>query len=177
MPDRRTAIKQFLFISAGAAIIPSCMQDTGKASVILKNISINGDEEKMLAEVAETIIPKTDTPGAKDISAHLFALKMIDDCTSREDQQKFLSGMKAFADNAKKKNGKSFIESDAAQKDALIADLDKIKDGKDDVSFFYGTMKRYTVQAYTTSKFYMTTVHVYKMLPGKFQGCVPVKTA
>src|SRR5436190_15052417 len=134
--NRRTLIKQFLAISAGAVLIPSCMQDKSKASILLKTIVIDGDQEKMLAELAETIIPKTDTPGAKDISAHLFALQMIDDCYEKEDQQKFISGLKAFEEFSNKETGKSFVSSSAAERAALLTKLETNKDGKDDLSYF-----------------------------------------
>ncbi len=75
---RRTLLKQAFFITVGASLLPSCMHDKSKASVILKNIPIDSDQEKMLASVSETILPTTDTPGAKEIGAHLFVLKMVD---------------------------------------------------------------------------------------------------
>src|SRR5450432_3257227 len=104
--NRRHAIKQFVIVSAGIALIPSCMHNTSKASVILKNLSIDGDQEKMLAELSETIIPATTTAGAKDISAHLFVLKMMDDCYSKEDQQKFMKGMEIFTAQFKTSAGR-----------------------------------------------------------------------
>ena len=72
--NRREALKQFVFVSAGMALIPSCMQDRSKSSMLLKKINISSADESMLAELSETILPKTATPGAKDISAHLFVL-------------------------------------------------------------------------------------------------------
>ena len=88
--SRRMAIKQFLYASAAVVLIPSCLHDKSKASIILKNMQIDADQEKLLAEIAESIIPTTTTPGAKDVSAHLFALKMIDDCYNKDGQQKFV---------------------------------------------------------------------------------------
>src|SRR5436190_20685294 len=128
--NRRTLIKQFLAISAGAVLIPSCMQDKSKASILLKTIVIDGDQEKMLAELAETIIPKTDTPGAKDISAHLFALQMIDDCYEKEDQQKFIQGLAAFEKLTKDKFKKSFLECTPQQRQQLLSELEAKKDSK-----------------------------------------------
>jgi hypothetical protein len=174
MLDRRTAIKQFVFASAGIALLPSCMQDTGKASILLKNINISGEQEKMLAELCESIIPKTDTPGAKDISAHLFALKMADDCAKKEDQQKFMKGLKAFEQTTKDTFKKSFPECTPQQRQQLLSKLESSKDPNDDVTMFYGAMKSLTIEAYTTSQFYLTKVHVYKLVPGTFKGCVPI---
>jgi hypothetical protein len=177
--NRRTAFKQLLFVSAGAALIPSCMEDKSKASVLLKNFSISAEQEQLLAEIAETIIPKTDTPGAKDISAHLFALKMLDDCSSKEDLEKFVRGLTAFEDLAKKDLGKSFTEATIAERSKLLTQLEaqKDKEQQDDAVKFYGKMKSLTIQAYTSSQFYLTKIQVYELVPGRYHGCVPVKTS
>jgi hypothetical protein len=175
--NRRHAIKQFLFVSAGIALIPSCMQDKSKASVILKNLVIDNRQEKLLAELSETIIPVTDTPGAKDISAHLFVLKMIDDCYGKEDQQKFMKGMEAFNTQCKIQFGDYFAICTPEQRTTFLQQAETGKDKGADLNFFYNTTKRLTIQAYTSSKFYLTKINVYKMVPGRYHGCVPVKTS
>jgi hypothetical protein len=178
--NRRHAIKQFLFVSAAVALIPSCVQPDNKqkASIILKKLSIDPEQEKLLAELSETIIPATDTPGAKDISAHLFVLKMMDDCASKEDQQKFMKGMEAFTTQFKTLSaGKSFIESTPEQRVAFVQQLQTATDKNTDLNNFYHTVKRLTIQAYTSSKFYLTKINVYKLIPGPYHGCVPVKAS
>lgn len=175
--NRRSAIKQFLFVSAGMAFIPSCLQDKSKPAVALKNFSISADQESLLAELAETIIPKTTSPGAKDISAHRFALKMMDDCRSKEDQEKFLAGLTAFEKQAEKISGKSFIKQSAAERKVVLNEMEKNKESKDDAIGFYRTMKRLTIQAYSSSEFFLTKVQVYELIPSRYHGCVPVKAA
>lgn len=175
---RRTVIRQFLYASAGIVLIPSCVQENkSKASVLLKNFSITGSQEAMLAELSETIIPKTSTPGAKDISAHLFLLKMMDDCRSKEDQEKFLSGLKAFEQASKEKSNKSFVESSPEQRAAFLTELAAVKDKDNAAAEFFSTVKRYTVQAYTSSEYFLTKVQAYELIPGRYHGCVPVKAA
>jgi hypothetical protein len=163
-----------IFTSAGLWLIPSCMEDKAKASLLVKNFTIDTDQEEMLAELAESIIPKTNTPGAKDIYAHLFVLKMMDDCKSKEDQEKFVKGLEAFDAFSKTKSGKSFLKSDKAERVSVLEAIEKT-DEKDGLHLFYNTMKRYTIQAYTTSEFYLTNVQVYEMVPSRYHGCVPVK--
>lgn len=175
--NRRSTIKSLLLISAGAALLPSCLQDEKKSSLGLKNLKINGDDEELLSEISETIIPKTDTPGAKDISAHLFALMMVDDCYAPDNQEKFVKGLKGFKDFAKKKFDKSFAKCTPAEKTTIVNSIESKKDIPEDVDFFYNTMKKLTVHAFTTSEYYLTKVHVYQLVPGKFYGCVPVKKA
>jgi hypothetical protein len=193
--NRRTALKQFLVISAGAALLPSCLQDQSKSTILLKNFQVDGRQEKLLAELAETIIPATSTPGAKDISAHLFVLKMLDDCYSKEDQQKFLKGLQQLEEAAKAATGQSFVKCTPAQREALISDIEnriaaghgmdssrngagsgKGPDSGNELDFCYSVMKRQTILAYSSSQFFLTKIHVYELVPGRYHGCVPVKS-
>lgn len=177
MSNRRVAIQQLLLIWAGVAFLPSCLQHQQKVSIPLTLIHIDPEDENMLAEVAETILPKTDTPGARDLSAHLFALKMVDDCFTKPNQEKYIQGMKDFESFVMKKTGKSFMDIGPAEKQAIVADLDQQKSAESGVAFFYQSTKKLTVLAYTTGEYYMTKIRGYKMIPGKFQGCIPLKTA
>lgn len=173
--NRRSAIKQLLYVSAGIALLPACLQHTSRTSLTLKNISVDGDQEKMLAELADTIIPPTTTPGAKALSTHLFTLIMMDDCYKKEEQQQWMNGLKAFEEASKKLNGHSFLESTVPQREALLSSLEAAKDNKDDLSFFYRATKRLTIQAYTQSKYFMTNVDIYELVPARYKGCVPFK--
>jgi hypothetical protein len=177
MPNRRVAIQQLLIIWAGAALLPSCLHNEEKVSIPLKLIHIDAADENMLASLTETILPKTDSPGARDLAAHLFALKMVDVCYTKENQEKYIRGMKDFESWVMKKTGKTFSETSDSEKQALVGELDKQKPTGDGISFFYQSTKRLTIQAYTTCEYYLTKIRGYKMIPGRFQGCVPLKTA
>ena len=177
MTNRRVAIQQLIIIWAGVAFLPSCLHNEQKVSIPLKDIQITPEDEQMLAELAETILPKTDTPGAKELAAHLFALKMVDDCYSKTNQEKYIQGMKDFESFVMKKTGKSFIENNISGRQTIVAELDNQRPATDGMSFFYQSTKKLTVQAYTTCEYFMTRIRGYKMIPGKFQGCVPLKTA
>ena len=100
--QRRTVIKYLFVVAGGTAVVPACLHKERKASLLLNNIDINADQEKTLAEFAETLIPKSATPGAKDTYAHLYALRILDDCFDKEAQQKFSKGLEEVADMVKK---------------------------------------------------------------------------
>ena len=172
---RRTVIRNVLAFSAGAALIPSCVHDEGKASIPLKNISVTGNQEKMLESLSETIVPKTTTPGAKELSTHLFILMMVDDCLNKESQQKFMRGLVQFEELSIKKSGTGFLASGPAQKAALLTDIEAKKGVSEDVQSFYGTVKRFTVQGFVSSQYFLTKIQPYEMIPGRYHGCVPVK--
>jgi Gluconate 2-dehydrogenase subunit 3 len=177
MPNRRVAIQQLVLIWAGVAFLPACLHNERTVSIPLKKIQIDPDDETMLAGLSETILPKTNTPGARDLSAHLFALKMVDDCFTKQNQEKFISGMKDFEAFVQKTTGRSFTENGDSERRAIVAELDRKKTDEDGISFFYNSTKKLTIQAYTTCEYYLTKIRGYKMIPGKFQGCIPLQTA
>jgi hypothetical protein len=171
--DRRSALKYLGIASAAAVMLPSCIQDEKKLSIALNNLKISGHEEELVAAIASSLIPLTDTPGAKEVDAHLFTFVMIDDCHPKEEQEKFLSGMRAFDDDVKKLVGKSFMKSSAEERMAI---LEKLQDEKaaltDDARIFYEMTKRYIIQGYLSSKHFLTNVKPYQHVPGPvFLGC------
>ena len=172
--ERRTAIKNLLVLAGGVVLIPSCIQQSSEASIALKNLKINGNDEKLLAEIAETILPATKTPGAKDVYAHLFALKMVDDCYEKEVQQKFTKGLKEVNNLAKEQYNKSFIDCNAQQRNAIVATLEKEKEADTDRASFYKTLKSLTVQSFLSSQYVLTNILKYELVPGRYNGFAPV---
>ena len=170
--SRRQALKQFAFVSAGMALIPSCMQDRSKSTLLLKKIKVSPADEAMLAELCETIIPKTDTPGAKDLSAHLFVLMMIDECSNKENQDGFINGMKAFNEFNQQTIAKNFSDANQEERVIVLKKILLIKDEKSPVLTFFNDLKKRTIQAYTSSEFFLSKVQVYELIPGRYHGCV-----
>lgn len=175
--QRRTLIKKLILVSGGALFLPSCLQHDVRSSLIFNKINIDGNHEKLLSELAETLIPADGTPGAKEVSAHLFALTMINDCYKKEEQDQFIAGMKAFEAKTKKQFGKTFIDCNIFEKETFLTDLESGAKDNPDIDYFYTTYKRLIIQGYTTSKYFLTKIQVYELVPGHFYGCVPVKKA
>jgi len=148
--NRRNALKQLVLVSAGAVLLPSCLNDSSRT---------------FLEDLTSTIIPSGTTPGAREAGAHLFVLKMMNDCASKEDRDRFFRGLEQLEKNSR------------STKDitALLTSLETKDHPDTDLSFCYQTIKRLTIQAYTTSRYYLTKVQVYELVPGRFHGCMPVK--
>lgn len=169
---RRVAIRNLLIVTAGVAFLPSCFQE--KTSISLKNLDINADHENILASLTDAIIPKTDTPGAKDIAAHLFTLKMVDDCYGKEEQKNFMLGFEEFNKMVERKYNNSFSKLKPQQQEELLSQLEKGTDIPEAIKSFYSSTKRLTILGYTTSKYYLTEVKNFSLIPGKYEGSVPV---
>jgi hypothetical protein len=174
--NRRTILKQLAMATTAAMLLPSCISDPKKVSIALKNLDINGDEEELLASIAETIIPATDKPGAVAVGAHLFTFVMVDDCQDKASKEKYLKGLRLFEDTCKQMKGKTFTKSTADEKLELLKQIEKdSKTLNEDVLAFYQMSKQYILQGYLSSQYYMSEVKHYQLVPGPvFNGCVPV---
>ena len=156
-------------------VIPSCLYKEEAASIPLKYLKVDAAGEKLLAELVGTIIPTTATPGAKDTYTHLFALNMVDDCFDRDVQDKFSHGVKEVDKLAKDQFNASFVQCTPAQREQVVADLEKRDEKTDDVGAFYQTLKKLTLQGYLNSKYVLTNVLKYEHVPGRYNGFFPVK--
>jgi hypothetical protein len=199
--NRRAVIKNLALIFGGTVILPSCLKRDNKVAVHLKHMDLSGDQQEMIADVCETIIPKTNTPGAKDLNVHLFVMKMLDDCYTKKDQQAFVIGMGQFDDMVKKKYGKSFSDLEVKDREDALNNLEKdiktasnpaksIKpvgnsqkslpapEKKQDIPplhLFYSATKQQTIFGYTNSQYFMTKQIVYELIPGRYNAHFPVK--
>jgi len=172
---RRTALRYLFVIAGGTAVLPSCLHKESKASILLKNMSLTAEEENMLAEFAETLIPASATPGAKDTYAHLHALRMMDECYDKDARQKFTKGLKDVEDMVKKAHNTSFLNATPAQRAGILTALEK-KNATEDALQFYKLMKNLTIQGYLTSKPVLGDIFHYELVPGRYIGAFPVKT-
>lgn len=185
--NRRDALSRVALILGGTVVGANVFLDGCKpadkktATAETPGNTFSADDIAYLDEIAETIIPATDTPGAKAAKVGAFMALMVNDCYDEKDQKIFREGMKQLDEASKKKNGKSFMESDAAQRKAILTDIDKeAKDyatakKKDDPNHYFRLMKELTLLGYFTSEPGATQALRYVAVPGKYEGCIPYK--
>jgi hypothetical protein len=183
--NRRDALTR-VGLLLGGTIIGAEAFLSGCTNTPAKNVGGGGtnfsnDDIAFLDEVAETILPKTDTPGAKEAKVGDFMGRMVKDCYTEADQKVFIDGMQKLDAACKAKNGKSFMESTPEQRHDLLVDLDKEqkeymgKKKKDDPSHYFRMMKELTLWGYFTSEPGATKALRYVAVPGKYEGCVDYK--
>lgn len=131
------------------------------------------EEEALLAEIVETIIPETNTPGAKSLKVHQFAARMIKDCYDAESQATFSKGLSLTNELSGKTYQKSFADLAPAQKKELFVNMSNATDPA--AKKFAAMIKRLTIQGYTNSEYYMVNHLKFNMAPGFYHGCVPVQ--
>jgi hypothetical protein len=139
----------------------------------------------LLAALAATIIPVTDTPGARQCGVNDFIFIMIRDCTDRRSQNKFIDGLKELEAHCRSAYDKNYKDcSEKEQHDCLALFAKKAKPinalvGKAENKYlgspFFTTLKQYTIQGYCSSETGATMGLAYVAIPGSYQGCIPLQ--
>ncbi len=142
----------------------------------------------MISEMTERILPKTKTPGAKDLHIDKFIDKMLKDLLAPEEQTDFLRGMEAFESACVKQYGKKFVDCTTAQQDELLRKMDKeaaklppsvwgIRLAAPAPTPFFRRVKDLTLLGYFTSEQVGMNVLSYDPLPGGYVACLPLVDA
>ncbi len=129
-------------------------------------------EAKLVAETAECIIPRTETPGAKDMMVERRIDEILYSNYEASDQQIFRSGLAYIDELCIRKYKKGFVDIDWERQNEIFAILSeeaKVQRGK----HIYPFLKGLTVMAYFTSEVVCQEVLLYDPVPGRFDGCVP----
>lgn len=196
--DRREALQRVAVLMGGTISAPllvglleGCQTKTKPADATTAQALFTENHHQMIAEIAEIIVPTTDTPGAKAAKVPEFIHVMLTDCYPEKEQKAFFAGLDALDASAQKANGKNFVSSTADQQIALLkqaesdavaqrekeAKNNKNKPQEDHTSMplFFPMMKELTLVGYFTSEIGCTQALEYTPVPGRYEGCVPMK--
>lgn len=214
--ERRELLKMIAVLTGGAVIggdifLSSCNNNDSFANKFepfpwpalqQPGAFLNAEQIALLDEVADTIIPATDTPGAKAAEAGKFMNAIVGDCYTPGQQQAFTAGITTLQEACKKATGKTFMECDAKQRHDFLVSLEKeakafnqktdteeaalrkaaeAKGWQDKLNFealprhYYTMMKQLTLWGYFSSKVGATEALRYNPVPGKYDGALPYK--
>jgi hypothetical protein len=136
--------------------------------------------------MAETILPRTSTPGAKDLGVPQFIDKMLKELLTEADQKEFVEGIESLDKRCEKDYGKVFVACEQKQKEETLNNLDKeaakfppslwgiVLVEKPDPITFFRRMKSLTLMGYFTSEKVGKEILRYDPVPGEYIGCMPL---
>jgi len=170
--ERRVALKSMALAMGAMAGLPAWASGWNKSS-LPNGILLSIDQSKTLSGMVESIIPKTDTPGAGELGVAAFVQTMVKDCYDKKAQDSLSKGVDTLEALSAKTFGKSFTDTGKEQKVQLLQEMEKSGDSQQKA--FFGMVKNLTIQGYMSSEYVMTNLTHYEMIPARYHGCVPVK--
>ena len=161
-----------------------------------KPVLFTADQDALVADLADVIIPTTKTPGAKAAKVNEIIDMVLKDCYKQPDQQRFIDGLTQTQKLSQDAYGKTFSQLDNTQQIDIMkkleadaktqkADMARAVAGQQDVQMprgkrnnvtpFFSMLKDLTLMGYFTSEIGATQALEYVAVPGRYDGCVPLK--
>lgn len=172
--DRRSAMKQLAILTGGAVIMPAC--DFSEESILqaYKNLNITQSGKALLTRVTNTIFPGTTLRKAEDLQIQDFVLVMSNDCLGTAQQAAFVNGLKNWDTFSKENFGKAFSKMDQQEGEEAIVKTMEMEGTNESLigqaRQFLGTTKRFALQGYLNSEYFMTEIKPYELVPARFYG-------
>ena len=133
----------------------------------------------LLDEIAETILPETDTPGAKAAEVGSFMALMVTDTYYKPDQDIFCKGLASLNTRCEKSFGHDFLSAEPADRLSLLESLDAEQfeymrnKPADAPAHYFRMMKELALLGYFTSEIGYTQAMRYVETPGRYDPCTP----
>jgi gluconate 2-dehydrogenase gamma chain len=168
--DRRALLLGAVFLLGGAAALTRFARQSaasGDAGPVF-----SPDQFALLEQVADTMIPSSDTPGALDAGVADFVRQMLADWASRETHAQILDVLDAIEKQAWTRFGASFLALPAERRLEVMRTVDAASLTRQDPA--YGKFKWLVLVGYYQSEAGATQELRYELVPGAWRSCLPL---
>ena len=125
--------------------------------------------DALLAEIVDTFIPQTDTPGAKTLGVHTLMQLVATDCYDQPTRDKFAAAVRSVDEHAQTNFVKNFRSCDAAQRLAVLQSMEVAPN----TSEAFKMLKKLCTDGYMKSEYALENILKFEFAPARFHGCVP----
>ena len=166
------ALWTVLAVPAGAAA-----QTTPTLTWTPKALSLS--QARVLDAVAELIMPKTDTPGAREAGVPAFIDRAVGGYCSPTEAQAIRAGLDHIDAVARAAHGLEFAALTSVQQTAQLTGYETPQAATSAVpprpnAMFFPLLKDLATVGYFTSELGATRAVRYDPVPGAYRGCVPL---
>jgi hypothetical protein len=199
--NRRDALMRVALMAGATIALPSmpALADTLAGSDALRTLTgkpvlFTAEQDALVTELADTIIPTTKTPGAKAAKVNEIIDIVLKDCYKPADQKRFTDGLEQTDKLSQEAYSKNFVALDTMQRIEIVRRLETEakqqktemarSSGQQDVQIprekrqftpFFTMLKDLTLMGYFTSEIGAKQALEYVAVPGRYEGCVPLK--
>lgn len=177
--NRRDALKAAAALFGAAAVasaggLAACAPDPRRASARGASGVLDADDQTLVAEIADTLLPTTAaSPGAKAAGAGAAINRLLTDCYEPEAQRRVVQGLEHFRATCRDRRGAAFAALSPREREQLLGEIDAEARGAGSGHYF-GLVRELVERAYFSSEVGMTRALRYVRDPGRWAGCVPL---
>jgi hypothetical protein len=175
--NRRDALKSVVLMMGGTMIGATAILTGCSPERQIQGLNFSPEDLAFLDEIGETIIPTTDTPGAKATKIGEFMVMMVKDCYDADQQKAFVDGLNGLSKEFKAEKGKDFMEASSEDRLAYLNAMQaKFKaSGDERQPIVINMLRDLTVLGYFSSEIGATQALRYEEVPGRYDGCTEYK--
>lgn len=153
------------------AILTGCAPDKQ-----IEGLDFSPEDIAFLDEIGDTIIPETDTPGAKATGIGTFMVMMVKDTYDENQQKTFVDGLNMIRKDFKDSKGVEFEKASSEDRLAYLNGMyEQYKSSENREPQIIYMLKDLTVLGYFTSEIGATQALNYVEVPGRYDGCIDLK--
>jgi hypothetical protein len=169
--DRRALLFGAVFLLGGAAALTRFTRKSA-AQTGADGPALSGEQFMLLEQVADTLIPGTDTPGALAAGVPLFIRDMLTDWASAATRTEIITVLEAIERQAWAQFGAAFLELAPDRRLAVLRRFDEDALGRQDPA--YTKFKYLVLVGYYQSEIGATQELRYELVPGAWRSCLPL---
>ncbi|WP_316833072.1 gluconate 2-dehydrogenase subunit 3 family protein [Pedobacter aquatilis] len=140
--------------------------------------------KNLISELAEVIIPETETPGAKSANVVQYIINVILNCTDNVQQNRFVEGLINVDNYTLREYNTQFVKCTKIEKEQTLQYLEN----RDEYNYsilnklnnklfggaFFLILKNLCVEGYCISEIGATKGLSYDYIPGRYLSCIPL---
>jgi glucoside 3-dehydrogenase (cytochrome c) hitch-hiker subunit len=175
--DRRAAIARLIAMT-GMSVVGAEAFLTGCRPEKRARTPFTPADVATLDEIGETILPTTDTPGAKAAGIGAFMTVAVNDCYDDRSHDAFTDGLRRIDELSRSRHGKTFVQCSPAERTALLEDAHRDERAyakaqqPNTAPHYFRLMRELTLLGYFTSEIGATKALRYVETPGSYDGNV-----
>lgn len=161
--NRRQLLARITLMT-GSALSTSVISGilSGAMAQTTENKVFSDDQLKLVGEMAQMIIPDTDTPGAKAAGVDDYIHMMVADWYTVNERENFMKGLMAV--------DSGFMNGSDGERHKIMTHMDNEEMVE---KTFFQEFKELTLVGYYTSQIGAEEELRYEQYPGPYEGCVP----
>lgn len=167
--NRREALRRLAVLFGGVAVAPEILANAlANPSAILATVP--ADRLAVLAEMADTILPDTDSPGAKAANVQEFIVLAVETILSIGQRKHFWDGLTLAEESCFRNFSKPFEACSPQERIDFFKKMeaDERNSPIADDSPFFSTLKSLTLFGYFSSEIGATQALNYDPVPGEW---------
>jgi len=142
-------------------------------------------EANCISTLVETILPRTETPGALDVKVAVFLDRIFAQTYDEAEQKQVRADIAKFNEDCKKQHGAVFADLSSEDKINVLTAAESSSGkfsqgvwgktvGPQEPIGFYRSIKSMAIWAYCSSEKIGKEVLNYDPVPGEYKGCIPL---